>query len=124
MKEKKYIQRNTPLQRHTGLARSAAPIIRKVAPKRHPNKAYQKVRKEFMEKSDGICKIQVPGICMGAATDIQHKGGRGSRILDKSGFLECCRACGEFVNTHPAYALANDFAVSRINKETDQAPEL
>lgn len=67
-----------------------------------------------MEESDGICKIRVEGICMGASTDIQHVQGRGKKILIRGKFIDCCRACGDYVNTHPAYAMEHGFAESRL----------
>ncbi|TXG80318.1 MAG: hypothetical protein E6R13_08300 [Spirochaetes bacterium] len=62
-----------------------------------------------------MCEAHLPGICTKYSTEIHHKAGRiGELLIDESKWLSVCRACHEFIETHPVEAQEKGFSLKRI----------
>lgn len=67
---------------------------------------YAKARAEYLAEHE-VCEIQAPG-CTGRATEISHIVGlaRGGPLADKRNFKAACHWCGQYVEHHKKWALA------------------
>jgi hypothetical protein len=75
---------------------------------------YSKRRKIFLEKKP-MCEAHIIGICTQMSTDVHHKKGRtGDLYLDESYWLSVCRACHNYIETHPTIAKEMGFSISRL----------
>lgn len=78
---------------------------------------YQAKRIIFFQEHP-MCEAHLPGICTKYSTDIHHKAGRiGELLLDETKWLSVCRACHEFIETHPAEAQEKGFSLKKNHGE-------
>ena len=78
---------------------------------------YSKLREKFFSKSENqFCKAHLDG-CMHIATDVHHSKGRGEYLLDTSTWIPVCRACHNYIETHPEEAKALELSSTRLNIE-------
>ncbi|MFX1709098.1 hypothetical protein PV783_34340 [Chitinophaga sp. CC14] len=78
-------------------------------------RVYRKQRSEAFRKDDE-CEARIKGVCLYAATDLQHKKGRGKFFLVKKYQIKVCRACHVHIENHSEWAKENDLAVSRLTE--------
>lgn len=63
-----------------------------------------------------MCEACIPGICTHNSTDVHHKKGRiGELLLNILYWLSVCRACHDWIETHPKEAVELGFSIKRIN---------
>lgn len=124
-----YIWKNTAGKRyckscwsaHSARPRIKPTSVQKRIPARSPKRAkeereYSAERIKFLNKHT-MCEANMPGICTGTATDVHHKAGRiGDLLLNTLYWLALCRACHNWIETHPAAAKEMDFSLTRLNK--------
>ena len=52
--------------------------------------------------SHTLCEVNMTGLCTQKSTDVHHVAGRiGSLLLDETQWIAVCRACHDFIHTHP-----------------------
>ncbi len=98
------------------------PIMRKrIAPiseKMKQNKAlYLVVRNEFLG-SHKKCEAGLEN-CSHVSTEVHHKKGRGTHLLDVGTFIAVCRSCHNWIETHPKEAKELGLSQSRLTHETE-----
>lgn len=76
---------------------------------------YTKLREIFM-RDHPQCQACLPG-CMGGATDVHHKKGRGKWYLVVSTWMAVCRKCHEWIELHPVEATEMGWRESKITDE-------
>lgn len=87
--------------------------IRKVSKKLSVlNVEYSKLRKEFLSKNT-TCHAKISSCCS-SATDVHHKRGRGTYLLDISTWLPVCRNCHNWIENNPKDAKELGFSESRL----------
>jgi hypothetical protein len=64
------------------------------------DKAYSLMRKEYLTKNP-LCKMNIPGVCTGSASDVHHSEYRGIQTLAQSTWIPACRACHDWVHANP-----------------------
>ena len=111
------LERRTPLQRKGALVRKT-PI--KARSQLKPGKPLQRTqfvrrapkdpipasaRKAVKERSGGFCELQVPGACIGVASDIDHIKNRVHCAKDEkhdlSNLNHACRPCHDWKGANP-----------------------
>src|SRR4051812_21923319 len=78
------------------------PLPKESAKRKEENKEYNKVKKELKKKIQR-CQIAIAGICTGGPLEAHHPIGRSGNALTKK-IIMCCRACHNYVHSHPAFA--------------------
>jgi len=74
---------------------------------------YINKRKIFMEEHP-MCQANISGLCTMHSTDVHHiKGRSGELLLEVSEWLSVCRACHQWIETHPVEATALGFRKSK-----------
>lgn len=116
------LKTNTPLRATKPMKRSAASVPGKSSanptrarrPKKEPGE--DKVRAALRERSGGWCEVAIPGVCLGRATNYQHRINRsqqGAYVL--SAALDCCGSgttgCHGAIHAGPARAYRNGWSV-------------
>lgn len=74
--------------------------------------AYTKLRRIFLSEHD-MCQACLPG-CMGQATDVHHKKGRGKWYLVVATWMAVCRKCHQWIEEHPIEATEMGYRESKI----------
>ena len=114
--------RKTPLERRKEKKLMAKKPINKKSSRQEKLDTLYSTLREYYLKSNKFCKAKLPG-CQINATDIHHKAGRGTFMLDESTFLAVCRICHGQIEEDPVMAKAMGFSLSREethgNKEQD-----
>ena len=102
MKQRKALQRYTPLRAKTSLSQNPVPAGRGPVKPRKPQKPTgprRSVKDIVVERSTGLCEIQMPRVCTLVASDIHHRCGRGMGgtkrpdINQPFALLHVCRGC-------------------------------
>lgn len=102
------LARRTPLAARSGLARGGALPARSAK----TEKVYEARRPLVAEILDSRrwCEAQIPGVCLGQATQVHEvlTRGRGGSILDPDNLLALCGAgpagCHPHITGHPKWA--------------------
>lgn len=76
------------------------------------DREYLKRRAAFLEKHP-VCQCGREG-CLGVATEIHHKRGRGVYLLVVKFFLAVCNSCHRWIETHPEEAKAAGYSEDRL----------
>lgn len=88
--------------------------IRKVSTKQAAkNQEYSKLRDDFMSHNP-LCKANLSG-CTKIATDLHHKKGRVTYLLDVTTYIALCRNCHQKIEENPTMAKEKGFSDSRLN---------
>lgn len=84
------------------------------SPKRaKQEKEYSSKRKIFM-LDNPICQANISGLCTTYSTDVHHvKGRSGKLLLEVSEWMSVCRACHQWIETHPVEATALGYRKSK-----------
>lgn len=74
---------------------------------------YSNKRKIFMS-AHSMCQANISGLCTSTSTDIHHVKGRvGELLLDESYWMSVCRACHQWIETHPVEATQLGYRISK-----------
>lgn len=100
--------KRTPLHRGAGLRQRTpmphrhAPMRQRATPKPGESAAERAGRRALWRRSKGICEIQIPGICVGQATEWHHRRNRSQQglWLPCNGLHLCWRCHGAVTNTN------------------------
>jgi hypothetical protein len=78
------------------------------------------VRKVVLDRDENRCQCGLEE-CTNHATDVHElkSRARGGSILDSTNCISLCRSCHSFITTHPAWALANGFALASWATEAE-----
>tara|TARA_R110002126_G_scaffold79669_10_gene197713 strand:- start:404 stop:820 length:417 start_codon:yes stop_codon:yes gene_type:complete len=61
-----------------------------------------------------MCEAAIVGLCTHKTTDVHHIAGRsGDMLLDETEWLAVCRACHNWIETHPIEATELEFRKSK-----------
>lgn len=98
---------------------SATKTNKPIAPRSHKRskqeKLYSAKRAIFMV-NNSMCEANIVGLCTQRATDVHHKAGRsGDMLLDESEWMAVCRACHDWIETHPPEATELGFRKSKTS---------
>lgn len=87
--------------------------IRKVSRKQAKiNREVSKINKKQREKNP-TCQICSP-VCVKTPTFSHHVQGRnGANATDESKIIQACNPCNEYVESHPEFAIAHGFKISK-----------
>ena len=110
------IKPTVPVKASKALPRSQKPIPKRSEKRKKEDVLYSAMRKVFLEHNP-TCQLNVQGICVKTATDIQHCKGRGKYYLDTRFWKSGCRPCHSYADTHPQEAIENGWAVLRLTEE-------
>ena len=99
------LKTNTPLRQGKPIKRIPATGSSSVQPKRKRKNTdpATTVTDRVKERSEGVCEIQIPGLCTGVATDVHHRSGRGMggtsrpEIDQAANLMHACRSCHDAV---------------------------
>jgi hypothetical protein len=108
MKRGERLRRVTPLTAKSQPQRTGSkPKVKR----RKPGEAAaeKRARAVVRERSGGMCEVAVPGVCMGRATNYQHRKNRSQGgEYSPSAALDCCgsgtQGCHGYLHAHPAVA--------------------
>jgi hypothetical protein len=81
------------------IAKAVKPISQVSSKQAKLNRAYMVIRNEYM-KGHEVCEAKLPG-CTYHATDLHHKNGRGSNLLDATTYIALCRSCHQRAENAP-----------------------
>lgn len=111
---RKPIQRKPiPKKVRTPLKRSKKRINPISAKQKLRLRYYSTLRKQFLS-ANPICRPKFDG-CSFHSTDVHHGAGRiGNNLLDTSTWIEVCRSCHQWIETHPKEAKDLGFSKSRL----------
>lgn len=97
----------------------------KVQRKYDQSLAYKEARLEFLETKDH-CEVGLPDCLVPypiydkSQLQVHHKAGRmGNFLTNKKYFLCVCQNCHRYLEDHPAWAMSNEYSVSRFIKDVD-----
>lgn len=74
---------------------------------------YSIMRLQFL-KNNPYCGMNIQGICLGKANEIQHLKGRGKYYLDTRYWLSGCSPCHRYATDHPQEAINNGWALLKL----------
>lgn len=81
---------------------------------------YQAKRLIFLSRNP-MCKMAIPGLCLGKANTIQHLKGRvGELFLDESEWIPACWPCHQYADTHPEEAIEKGWAKLRLTSKENE----
>jgi len=100
------MQRKKPLKAKRGFKRRGGRLKPVSNSRKEKNKEYAKVRKEYLQKVNGMCEV-----CGGQATDIHHKSKRGKNLCVSSTFMAVCRPCHTRIETNRAWAKERGYLI-------------
>jgi hypothetical protein len=77
------------------------PIAPRSSKRSQEEKRYAAKRVMFMMEHQ-LCQVNISGLCTQRSTDVHHKAGRVADLLvDETEWIAVCRACHDFIHTHP-----------------------
>ena len=89
------------------------PIAPRSSKRAKQEREYLKKRSSYLLSSP-LCKAKLQNICTTHATDVHHMQGRiGNLLTDETKFLAVCRACHDWIETHPIEAKEMGFSISK-----------
>lgn len=72
--------------------------IRKVSVKQaKQNQDYGVLSRQYKAEHPE-CEVRIEGVCDGMTTDVHHRAGRRSNLLDASTFIAVCRSCHTYIH--------------------------
>lgn len=95
-------------------AKKQKPIAPRSPKRAKQEREYLKKRSSYLLSSP-LCNAKLQNICTTHATDVHHMQGRiGNLLTDETKFLAVCRACHDWIETHPKEAKELGYSISRI----------
>jgi len=77
------------------------------------DRQYTVKRREYLEENPA-CAAQIPDLCTGQATTIQHKRGRvGADYLDVTTWMGACLECHQYIEAHREESFEKGWALPR-----------
>lgn len=93
--------------------KTSVPIKKESDSRKEVNKEYRKIAAQFI-KSHPKCAVKG---CRNASQTVHHKAGRiGELLTDKKNFLAVCLPCHQRITEDSAWAIANNYSVSRLKE--------
>ena len=99
--------------KHSYKPTNKKPLAPRSAKRAKQESLYSSKRKMFM-LAHPMCQANIPGLCTSNSTDIHHVKGRvGELLLDENYWMSVCRACHQWIETHPVEAKKLGYRVSK-----------
>ena len=95
----------------TPLKPSKKPIRHKSSKMNALDTVYTALRKQYLEKYPMCCARLSK--CSLFSSDIHHKKGRGKYHNDPTTWLSVCRACHDWIETHPTESIELGYSIKR-----------
>ncbi len=90
-------------------------LAKKSAKRIQDDKAYQKIVKELMAKTDK-CQVSSP-VCVVKASGLHHLQKRSpNNLLDKKNLIRSCSPCNLYIEEHPDWSAEKGLTISRFKK--------
>ena len=99
--------------RHSFKPKNKKPLAPRSTKRAKQESEYSNKRKIFMLEHP-MCQANISGLCTSQSTDVHHiKGRSGELLLEVSEWMSVCRACHQWIETHPIEATALGFRKSK-----------